>query len=206
MKLHYHPLSPNARPVLATLEHLGLSVDKQVVDITQGEQQNPEFVALNPNGKIPVLEDGDFVLWESAAICQYLADAYGQGTLYASEPRGRADITRWLLWRNAHWHPACSTITFENVIKPMLGQQRDDAKAQEGRQQFAQFAPVLEQRLGQGAFLVGDTVTIADFSVASSLSYWEQAQIPLGDYPAIRAWLERLDGVSGWKETAPKLG
>jgi glutathione S-transferase len=94
MRLFHSPLSSNARRVLITLHHLGLAVEMINVDLLdQGDRRR--LAELNPNGKVPVLQDGDFVLWESCAIMQYLADLTPHQTLYPQDPRARADVNRW---------------------------------------------------------------------------------------------------------------
>ena len=101
MKLHYNPLSPNARRAWATVMHLelGNKVEMVPVDMGKGDHLKAEFLDLNPNHKVPVLVDGDFKLWESAAICMYLAETTPNQKLWPTTPRGRADVMRWVSWR-----------------------------------------------------------------------------------------------------------
>src|ERR1051326_7174960 len=120
MKLYAFPPSPRARKPLAVAHHLGLPFELVLVDLLKGDQKKPEYLKLNPNGKMPTLVDGDFVLWESDAICQYLAEKKGDG-LWAKDSQGRHDIARWLFWDMAHWDPACATLLFEHVVKGVLG-------------------------------------------------------------------------------------
>src|SRR5262245_12946848 len=112
MKIHIAPPSPRAIRVLAVVHHLGLDTDIKLVDLVGGEHMKPEFAALNPNRKMPVLEDDGFVLWESNAIMQYLAARQGDRTLWPSDPRRQADVSRWQCWELAHWGPACGTLVF----------------------------------------------------------------------------------------------
>ena len=99
MKLYFHPKSPNATAVLAVSYELGIALDLQEVNLPGGEQRQPAFLKINPNGKLPALQDGDFVLWESGAIIQYLAAQKPGNSLWPADNRVRADITRWQLWR-----------------------------------------------------------------------------------------------------------
>ncbi|MEM7605873.1 MAG: glutathione S-transferase family protein, partial [Myxococcota bacterium] len=98
IRLHFHPVSPSSRAVLAGLHHLGSPADVEFVevDIRAGESQLPSYRALNPNGMIPCLEVGDFRLWESGAILQYLADRYGPSELYPTALEARANVNRWI--------------------------------------------------------------------------------------------------------------
>src|SRR5215472_12817358 len=135
MKLYVFPPSPRAFKVLALANYLGLGYELKIVDLTKGEQLRPEFVALNPNKKMPVLEDNGFVLWESNAILQYLAGKRPGSGLLPSDSRQRAEVNRWQFWEIANWDPACSTLVFERVVKPLLGLgQSDTAKLKEAEE------------------------------------------------------------------------
>src|ERR1051325_244729 len=103
MKLHYSPFSSNARKVRITAGLLGIELELEPVDLMKGAQRNPEFLAINPMGKVPVLVDGDFVLSESAAIMAYLADGKPGHALYPDDCRRRhrmlADECRARAWK-----------------------------------------------------------------------------------------------------------
>jgi glutathione S-transferase len=119
MKLYYSPPSPNTRKVHAVAIHLELPNDLRLVNLEKGEQRSPEFMQLNPTGRTPVLQDGDFILWESTAIMQYLASQI-PNPLWPEDRRIRADIMRWQSWQLAHWHQVCQPLQFENVVKQIL--------------------------------------------------------------------------------------
>jgi hypothetical protein len=101
MKLFVLPLSPRAFKVIALKNHLGLDREMQVVDLGMGDQLTPEYIALNPNKKMPVLEDDGFVLWESNAIIFYLASKWPQSGLWPADGQRQADVLRWLAWESA---------------------------------------------------------------------------------------------------------
>ncbi|HEX7438615.1 MAG TPA: glutathione S-transferase N-terminal domain-containing protein, partial [Caldimonas sp.] len=96
MKLYSSPISSNARKVRLAASMLGIPLELVNIDLGKGAQRTPEFLAINPMGRVPVLEDGDFVLTESAAIMAYLADAKPDSPLYPRDPKQRADVNRWL--------------------------------------------------------------------------------------------------------------
>jgi hypothetical protein len=121
MRLYYHPLSSNARRVLMTARHLGIDLELVQVDLSQGAQNRPEFLKLNPNHRVPVLEHDGFVLWESYAIMQYLADLTPGQTLYPTELKARADVNRWLFWCGQDFMPGAAILNWENAIKPRFG-------------------------------------------------------------------------------------
>ncbi|MGF1566554.1 MAG: glutathione S-transferase family protein [Nodosilinea sp.] len=119
MKLYYFPPSPNTRKAHAVAIHLSLPVDLKLVDLQQGDQRTPEFLAPNPTGRTPALQDGDFMLWESTAIMQYLASQV-PNSLWPEAAQSRADIMRWQSWQLAHWHSVCQPLQYENFVKSLL--------------------------------------------------------------------------------------
>jgi glutathione S-transferase len=205
MKLYYFPPSPNSRKVHAVAIHLELPLELHLVDLVKKEQQTPEFLALNPCGRTPVLQDGNFILWESTAIMQYLASQL-HNPLWPDDSKTRADIMRWQSWQLAHWHQACQPLAFENCVKQLLQLGDPDLQVvQQATQRFHQEAAVLNQHLANQDFLVNNTLTLADFSVASDLTYAIPAQFPLADYPHIRSWYSRIEQLPAWQKTAPEL-
>jgi len=150
MKLYVLPPSPRALKVIALKNHLGLECEMQVVDLGKDEHLTAEFAALNPNKKMPVLEDDGFVLWESNAILYYLAAKRPASGLWPADPKRQADVLRWLSWESAHWDAqACGAIGFERGSKRVLRLGAPDpAQIVRGEQEFHRFAAVLNGHLG----------------------------------------------------------
>ena len=121
LKLHVFPLSPRAFKVLWCANHLGLNYQIAPVDFTKGTNKTPAFLALNPNARMPVLEDDGFVLWESNAIVNYLSAKNPEAGLLPAEPRARAMIEQWQFWDSCHWDPAGAIFVYERVVKPLFG-------------------------------------------------------------------------------------
>lgn len=204
MKLYYFPASPNTRKAHAVALHLDLPIDLRFIDLPQGEQRTPKFLSLNPTGRTPVLQDGDFILWESTAIMQYLASQI-PNTLFPDDAKTRADILRWQSWDLAHWIPACQPLQFENFVKPLLQLGEPDLQVvRQTTERFHQEAAMLNAHLTKHEFLVNDALTLADFSVASALTYAVPARFPLDNYPHIRAWYARIEPLPAWQKTAPR--
>lgn len=204
MKLYHFPMSPNSRRVVAVLHHLQLACELETVDLSKGEQLKPEFLRLNPNHMIPALVDGDFVLWESNAIMQYLCSKVGQTGLWPDDNRVRADISRWQFWQTAHFGSACSVLIFEKVIKKFfMSAEPDLPEVAKGEERFHRFAQVLEQHLKGRNWLVGDSVTLADFSVGSFLDLAKLAEYPLSSYIEIQRWYNHLAQLPAWQSSAP---
>jgi glutathione S-transferase len=165
IELYVFPPSPRAFKVMALANHLGLDWTPRLIDLRKGEQKTPEYAALNPNMRMPTLKDGDYVLWESNAILQYLALRRPQSGLFPADERARLDVTRWQFWDLAHWDPACSVFAFEYVAKRLLGSgEPDQAALAKGTEAFHRAAKVLDGQLRARKFVTGDALTIADFS------------------------------------------
>lgn len=204
MKLYYFPPSPNTRKAHAVAIYLDLPLDLRLIDLPQGEQRSPEFLSLNPTGRTPVLQDGDFILWESTAIMHYLASQI-PNALLPGDAKTRADILRWQSWDLAHWISVCQPLQFENFVKPLLQLGEPDAEVvQRVTEAFHKEAIALNTHLAEREFLVNDTLTLADFSVASALTYATPGRFPLEDYPHIRTWYARIEQLPAWQQTAPQ--
>lgn len=204
MKLYGFPPSPNTWKVRAVAAHLGLPLELEWVDLSKGQQRAPEFLAINPTGRTPALVDGDFKLWELAAIMQYIA-ARKPNALWPDNARTRADIVRWQSWQLAHWSKeACEPLIFERLVKALLKLgPPDDARVAAGTEAFNRDARVLDAHLAKQPYLVGSALTLADFSVAAPLVYAKEADLPIAPYANVRAWSERVFALPAWKETAP---
>lgn len=203
MKFHHFAYSSNSRKVAMTIAHLNIPVETVVVDLSKGEQRKPAYLALNPNGKVPTLEDGDFVLWESQAIMIYLAEKTEGQTLYPKGLRERADVNRWLFWSANHWGPSIAILNFENVVKKMVGGgDPDPGQVQRGEAFVKDNAKVLDAHLANRTWVSGDGLTLADFAIAAPLMYARIAKLPVADYANLQRWLGRVQELDAWKKTA----
>ena len=204
MKLYFHPMSGNSRRVLLVATHLGVPLERVMVDLPKGEHRQTPHLARNPNGRVPVLDDDGFLLWESRAIMVYLAEKTPGQTLYPTDTRGRADVNRWLFWCAAHMAPANTVLVFENFVKAVTGRgPADPAEVARGEALVAQYAPVLDAHLAGKTWVAQDRLTLADFSLASSFALAGPARLPIADYTNLRAWLGRVQELDAWKRTAP---
>jgi glutathione S-transferase len=162
------------------------------VDIFKGEARADALLAKNPNGRVPVLEDGDFVLWESSSILGYLAAKADRTDLAPTTPRERADVDRWLAWYGAHFGPAIRKVAFERIAKKLGGLGApDEAIVQRGIAEFAVVAKVLDQALADREYLCG-RLTIADFCFAPHIALTESCGLDLRPYPHVHAWRARM--------------
>ena len=203
MKLYHHPLSPNVRRVRLTAAVLGIELEEQLLDFAKGEHKAPAFLAINPNGALPALVDGEFALSESRAIMQYLASKKPESGLLPKDEQARADVTRWQFWDASHWSPTLAAIAFERVIKGMMGMGApDQAKVDENLKSFRRWAAVLDGRLAGRQFVVGHALTLADLTLASSLMYAKQSEVPVAEFGNIEAWFGRISALDGWQRTS----
>ena len=204
MKLYYVVGSPNCRKVHAAINHLGITVDFEYLDILEGEHRQPDYLGINPNGMVPVLRDGDFTLWESNAIMQYLADKVPSNTLFPKDEKTRADIVRWQCWELAHYNKAFGVLSWETVAKPnFMGAEPDLAVANWAKDGLSRFAPVLESHLNGRTYLVGESITLADYSVTHVEMFKEAIPFDWSPYPNINKYYERMRTVPHWAKTAP---
>lgn len=201
MRLYHNPISSNARRVLLTAAHLGIKLDEIVIDL-MSDADRRRLQEVNPNCKVPVLEDGDLQLWESAAIMQYLADQAGASALYPAALPARADINRWMFWGCQHFSPAISVFTWENLWKKLVtGADPDPVELARGAGDLAQYATVLDQHLATRAWVSGDALSLADFALAAPLMYIGKARLPLQGYAHLLAWFERVQALPAWEQT-----
>ncbi len=113
-------------------------------------------------------------------------------------------MVRWQFWDASHFSPSLGTLTFEKLIKPMMGMgDPDPRKVDEALTNFRRFGAVLDKRLEGKKHVVGDALTIADLTMASSLMYAKQTDAPLGEFPNVQAWFSRIAATDAWKETNP---
>jgi glutathione S-transferase len=205
MKLYHFPLSSNSRKCVIVAQLLGIDLEVAPLDLMKGENRKPEYLKLNPNGKVPTLVDNDFVLWESAAIMQYIADKKPGNALYPQDARSRADINRWLFWAANHFNVAIATLVFENVLKGMMGAGSPDAgTVAKAEEQFKQCATVLDAHLNGKEWIVGKAMTLADIGVSTALMYTPMAKLPLAGFGNIEKWFGRIQALDAWKKTNPQ--
>jgi glutathione S-transferase len=201
MKLYQHPFSPNCQKVVAVAHEVDVPLELATVEIFKGEARTPAMRAKNPNGKLPILEDGDFVLWESTAMLGYIAAKAGRADLAPTTPRERAEVDRWTSWQGAHFGPAIRKVAFERIVKKLVGAGApDEAVVKAGIEEFVATASVLEQSLGTKEYVCG-RLTIADFALAPFAALAASCGLDFGPYPKAKAWLGRMAARDSMKKT-----
>lgn len=185
MLLYSFKITPNNRKVESFIAHYELPVEVRQVNFKAKETQSPEFSALNPMRKVPVLVDGDFSLFESNAILTYLAQQFPATKALPAGPQGRADVDRWLHWQSCHLMPFMGALktgaeTDMSAINPLLD--------------------VLEQRLAGQNYLLGE-LSVADFAVAAYLMTKLGSQLDYTGHPGVAAWRDRMLQSKGFRAT-----
>jgi len=205
MKLSVFAGSPNCRKVQAVIGHLGLEVELDDLDFAGGDLGKPQFLSLNPNAMVPVLRDGEFVLWESEAILRYLGDKAPRNTLFPMDQKIRADIMRWQCWGLAHYNMAFGTLAFEAFAKPKVLKIEPDAALVRWLQgELGRWAPVLDGHMKGRRYAVGGEITLADYSLAFLEAYQERVPFDWSPYPHLNAYYERMRAVPHWIASAPQ--
>jgi glutathione S-transferase len=172
-----------------TLQELGVDFESETVNLMKGEHRRPEFLAVNPAGKIPVLVDGDLVLTESLAIVLYLAEKYPEKDLLPKDVAQRADAYRWLLFAATELEQPLWRITRHTFVYPE--EQRLPADIPIASREFCEMAQVLDEHLRGRRFLVGDRATVADFVMAYTLDWGNENKL-LDRFPLLVEYMERM--------------
>ena len=172
-----------------TLQELGIPFESVTVDLTKGEHLMPEFLALNPGAKLPVLVDGELTLTESVAIVLYLADKYPDKGLAPTSLAGRAELYRWLLFTATELEQPLWRIARHTNIYPREKRIRQDIEL--AREDFTDVVRVLDQHMQGREFVVGESVTVADFVLAYTLD-WANAINLLDGFPQIVSYMEKM--------------
>ncbi|HXS90573.1 MAG TPA: glutathione S-transferase family protein [Steroidobacteraceae bacterium] len=170
-----------------TLQELGVDFEAVNVNMGAGEHRQPAFLAINPAGKLPALVDGDLVLTESAAIALYLAEKYRK--FLPTDPRGRAEVNRWVLFTVTELEQPLWRIAKNRNLYPEA--QRLAADIPLASQDFRAMAAVAEQHMQGRKFVVGDDVTVADFVLAYTLDWANEVKL-LDRCPQLLAYMERM--------------
>jgi glutathione S-transferase len=204
MRLHCDPISTTSRAVTLFVAHAGLEVELVHVNLLAGEQLAPAFQALNPNGKVPVLEDGDFVLTECSAILKYLADAAGSPA-YPADRRQRARINERMDWFNTGFSHCANYGLAYPALSPMFRLDNPEAQAtveHRARGQTARLFEILNQDLiGDSAFVCGPELSIADGLGAAYVSLMDLVDYDLRPYPNVARWMATMRALPAWTPT-----
>ena len=195
--LHEYPASGNCYKIRLTAAYLGLALETRTYDILNGETRTPEFLRdVNPNGRIPVLQDGDRLLPESNAACFYLAD----GTELIPDDRfDRADMLHWMFWEQYNHEPNIATLRFWLRFVGLDALSAPQRMQITGKREAGLAAlDLMDRHLANRKWLVADRLTVADICLFAYTHVADEADFDLEAYPAIVGWMERIMTMPGY--------
>ena len=182
--------SSNVQKVLWTCGELELPFEREDLGGPFGGNDTPEYRALNPNGRVPTIVDGDFVLWESNSCSRYLAAKHGSGTLYPTDPQARGNGERWMDWQLTTMSPTLVPV-FWGMIRT-APEDRDMDAIEEARKKLSANVAIVDNHLANTTYLSGDSFNVTDIPLGITAYRWFAMEIEREDYPHFRRWYDLL--------------
>ncbi len=189
MKIYGHVASPRAFRAIWALEEAGVEYELEVVSLSKGEHKSESHRRRNPMEKIPVLEDGDIMLTESGAICYHIAEKFPESRLLPQNPRDRSECHRWVFFSLNELDPLLWRIAMNSFVLP--AEQRRQESIQEAARDFERPFRVLKHAIKPGQFIVGNSFSIADIIVATTIGMARRTPVESSD-SGIDGYLESL--------------
>jgi len=189
LKIYGNFFSPPVNKVRLCASYLGLPHDYNHVDLVKGEQQSPEFLAINPAGRVPAIDDDGFTLSESDAICKYMCALSGPSKFYPADAQEQALVNQWIDYSSQHiFRQGVIPVYFNRVVAPLFKVDTNEASIKAGLATLERDLPLVETVLKERDFLTNDHITLADISLIAALEPAEMSEIDLSAYPAIIKW------------------
>ena len=190
MRILGRATSINVQKTVWMATELGLTFERVDIGGSFGGNDRPEFLAKNPNGLVPVLEDGDFTLWESHSIVRYLAEAHGGEPWYPQDVRRRARANQWMDWALATLIPTFNPM-FLHLIRT-APDKRDNAYVERQRKASERLFGILDAQLGKSAYIIGDQPTMADIPLGAAVYRWLHLPIERPALNNVQGYFKRL--------------
>ncbi|MEQ5841142.1 glutathione S-transferase [Paraburkholderia acidicola] len=189
----------NVQKVLWFIGELGIPYEHIPAGGTFGVRDTPEFLAMNPHGRVPLIDDGGTVVWESHSILRYLAARYGRPSFWDEDPGRQSNADRWMDWSQTSLQPAFLTGVFWGFYRtpPAL---RDWTAIKKSIGLCAQYVQLLNQVLSDRPFLAGDSLTLADIPTGTNLYRYFELEIQRPHVPNVEAWYERIKHRVAYRE------
>ena len=182
--------SVNVQKVLWCCEELGVPFERIDAGGEHGVVNTPQYRALNPNGLVPTIEDGAFVMWESNAIVRYLCARHSQGRLWPEDLKVRGEADMWMDWQNTVFWPAFRPLFWNLVRTPM--DQRDPGAMKESLDRSGEVLGYLDAHLRNRAYIAGDDLTMGDIPIGCGIWRWFGLQIERPELPHLKRWFDLL--------------
>ena len=198
LKIYGRATSSNVQKVLWCCGELGLAFERIDIDAAFGGLKSPAYLAINPMGLMPMLDDDGFLLWESNVVVRYLAATHGQGRLYPVDLRARADAERWMDWQQT----ALAT-PMGVVFRAFLRDPRESMAEEQWRgamQRCGELWRMVEARLADRVFVGGESLSIGDIALGNAIHRWYKLPLERPELPRIRKWYDSLCARSAYKQ------
>jgi glutathione S-transferase len=190
--------SINVQKVLWTCAELKLKYDRIDAGMQFGVNNTPEYLAMNPNGLVPTINDDGFILWESHAIVRYLSRRHGKGTLWPNDDKVCADADRWMEWYSTTLWLNLRPV-FLNLVR-LAPEKRDMALVEESRKKLAANFDVVNKLLAGRQYMAGSSLTMGDIPMGVSVHRWFLLPIERPSYPHLQTYYERLKQRPGFAQ------
>jgi glutathione S-transferase len=202
MKLYYHPVSTTCRPIMLFAAESGIDLEFELVDLFKGEHLAEAYCTVNPSRQVPVLEDGDFRLTESASILRYLADTV-DSPAYPKDFRKRARVNEMMDWFNTGLYRDLGYGLVYPQVLPHCRRAEEKVQAATiawGRDKSRAWLKILDENLigPRNAFVCGDSITLADYLGAAFLTVGEVIRLDYAPWPNVKRWLDRMKTRPSW--------
>ncbi len=205
LKIYGFDVSTPSNAVRMCANALGLSFEYVQVNLPEGEHRSDSFLAVNPIGKVPAIDDDGFRFSESVAIMKYLCRKH-VSPLYPEDMTEQARVDQWCSFVSVHIHMAMGRVFFNQIVAPRLGLEVDERSMRDGREFLDRFLPIVEGQLDKSAYLAGDTLSIADLCCVNVLDPAEMIELDLAPYPKLSAWRKTLRGQDFYRKVHGDYG
>jgi glutathione S-transferase len=190
LKILGRKTSSNVQKVLWCCEEIGLPFEREDIGGEFGKNKTPEYLALNPNGLVPTINDAGFILWESNSCVRYLAAKYGKGKLWPADLQLAASASRWMDWQLSTVNGPVGTLFRAHLKKP-----KDDFPAAElaaAAKRGGEVWKMLDTQLAKTPFVAGSELTVGDIALGNAIHRWFKFPLERPHLPNLKAWYERL--------------
>ncbi|ONI17771.1 hypothetical protein PRUPE_3G178300 [Prunus persica] len=207
----YGPFYASPKRVLVCLVEKEIEFETSPIDLFKGEHKDPEFLKLQPFGQVPVIQDGDYTLYESRAIIRYYAEKYkSQGTdLLGKTIEERGLVEQWLEVEASNYHPPLDNLVIQILFAPELGLPSDPKIIQESEEKLGKVLDVYEERLSKSKYLAGDFFSLADLSHLPFTYYLANSmekEYMIKDRKHVSAWWDDISNRPSWKKVLQQFG
>ena len=190
LKIYGRKSSSNVQKVLWCCDELGIAYEREDVGGKFGKNRTPEYLALNPNGLVPTIDDDGFILWESNSIVRYIAAKHGNGKLWPKDPQATAGASRWMDWQLSTLGPANAPL-----FRAYLRDPKETIPAAElaaAARRTGEAWGIVDAQLAQTPFVAGAELTVGDIAFGNAIHRWYAYPIDRPALPRLRAWYDRL--------------